>query len=368
MKDSSKTLQKILNIYINKENPYIFTSEELENAKILANKLEIGSIVAYTIEKYKLSNNPDLSFLYNIASNQERQNVYRNKIKEILETNNINFLFLKGNTLASYYEQEYLRYSCDIDLIVEENNFEKTKELLIKELNIKDVYGSKNELSLVNSKVAIDLHSMFTHNDLEKEKVFNDVDYTNKNHELDNNYKYIFLIYHTYMHIVTTCLSLKSLLDIYYVSKLELDHKFIDEKLNELKLKTFETKTINLINVLFNNYEFDEETSRYYNFLINYSNLRGVENKTIIGVIKNDRPSKNLINRAFPDINEMKRLYPELNKNKILLPFYYVKRIIDRTSQGRGKLALEEINANMNLDSKKIEETKILLKDLGINE
>lgn len=57
-----------------------------------------------------------------------------NRICDALESVEISFLPLKGSVLRQYYPEPWMRTSCDIDILVHENDLEKTTEYLVRDL------------------------------------------------------------------------------------------------------------------------------------------------------------------------------------------------------------------------------------------
>lgn len=124
----NKDIFTIIRAYLNKTYDFEVISS-IEDIINLGNKCGLGFILAYTLKKnniYKDNGILDSTLFYGVAR-YEKQDLIRKNIKEVLENNGIGFLFLKGISLAKYYDEEYLRYSIDIDIIVEEKTMKKLK-------------------------------------------------------------------------------------------------------------------------------------------------------------------------------------------------------------------------------------------------
>lgn len=347
---------------------YVFKLENnVSNVLEFSNRCGIGVIVAYTLKKNDLYKNEsilDNILFYNVAK-YEKQKLVRKRIKSILEENGVNFIFLKGSSLAKYYEEKYLRYSSDIDLIVEKVNYEKAKDLLLNN-NFALIGSSLNELTLQSKeKVNVDLHSMFTLNDENIEVLFKDVKFDN-GHELNNEYKYIFTVYHAAKHLKVNYISLQFLFDIYYLNKLVSDKQLINNTLKKMNLDKFNIATLQLIDYIMNENTKSELVTEYFEFLINTSNSKGIENMVLVGQSNEKSRINYLISRAFPKYEEMYRIYPNVKKNKVLLPYFYAKRIFDRIKQGYYNNAINEINASFKVDKTKVKETKKLFEEIGL--
>ena len=360
----NKDIFTIIRAYLTKNYDFkVFSS--VEDIINLGNKCGLSFILAYTLKKnniYKDNGILDSTLFYGVAR-FEKQDLTRQNIKELLENNGIGFLFLKGISLAKYYDEEYLRYSSDIDIMVEENNYDKAKDLLIKN-GYKLIEYASNELTLSKLGVSIDLHCKYSKYEENIESIFEDVDYSNKNHELSNEHKYLFLIAHLSRHLRENYISSQFLIDLYYVNKLDLDREYINNKLYIAKLDRLNKETLKVLDYIVNN-NGDKLTKKYCDFLFNVVNNKGIENMVLVGTGNKNRVGY-VISRAFPNHSEMARMYPKLKDNKLLLPYYYVVRIIDRVNQGKGNQAINEFKVSSKVDKEKIEEIKKLFDEIGL--
>ena len=363
MNKTQNDIITILNSYLKKDYSFSIDSD-IEDIYKLSNRFCLSPIVGYTLnktEKYRNNVFNNLIYLSNI--NYEKQQYVRKKLGELLTNENIGYIFLKGSTLAKYYEEPYLRFSSDIDVIVEKNNYQTVKKLLLKR-EYKLYQEDTNEMCLIGKNgVTIDVHCQFMNENDKIERIFNDVDFSDANHEMDNNLKYLHIITHAYKHLTLTYINLQFLVDIYYVRNLDLDWDFINGKLNQIDLKRFNDEVLKVIDVLFNNKRSNALTNQFIDFLLNASNHMGIENQILSQRTKSDTY---IIDRAFPSYKEMCRMYPILENKKYLLPVCYIRRLVDRIKKGKLSKAISEINVNMNIDKDKIEETKELFNKLGI--
>lgn len=225
------------------------------------------------------------------------------------------------------------------------------------------VYAS-NELALSKSGVSIDLHCKYSKYEENIENMFEDVGYSNKNHELSNEHKYLFLIAYLSKHLREVYISTQFLIDLYYVNELDLDREYINNTLQNAKLDKLNIETLKVVDYLVNN-NGNELTKKYCDFLFNVANTKGIENMVLVG-----RGNRNgigyILSRIFPNHLEMIRMYPKLKDNKLLLPYYYVVRIIDRVNQGKGNQAINESKVSSKVDKDKIEKTKKLFEEIGL--
>ena len=68
----------------------------------------------------------------------------------------------------------------------------------------------------------------------------------------------------------------------------------------------------------------------------------------------------------FPKYESMCRLYPRLAKGKILLPFYYIKRLIEKTFRKSEKDSRNKLKKILVQDQSHINSVKELLAAMGL--
>ena len=94
------------------------------------------------------------------------------ELKKVLDNGFIPFVVLKGNAAAIYYKDPSRRTMGDIDFLVREDDFERTKELLsnsgfILEHDFDDV--NYRHISFSKDNMIFELHKQFSHKDIDLE-------------------------------------------------------------------------------------------------------------------------------------------------------------------------------------------------------
>ena len=172
-------------------------------------------------------------------------------IDKALETAGLKHQFLKGTVLKDVYPNKELRDMGDIDILIDESELEKVDEVLLK-----------NGFSMVKSVKHHDIYSKapFTilevHRYLSEDKhlgldctYFNDGGYnllepgTGYTYNYSVEYFYIFMIMHMARHFYERGCGIRGLVDLYvYRNEYaeEMDHRYLDRKLQEFHLYDFE--------------------------------------------------------------------------------------------------------------------------------
>ena len=86
------------------------------------------------------------------------QNEY-NTLCEILEKAQIPFLPLKGSVIRQYYSEAWMRTSCDIDILIHEEDIEKAKSILVNDYGYTDRGKGSHDVSIFSPKgIHLELH------------------------------------------------------------------------------------------------------------------------------------------------------------------------------------------------------------------
>ena len=105
------------------------TPEVISSLYLLSKHHDLAHIVASAFQKNGILADDDISKELN---KQRLLSVYRNEqmkyafseICEILENAEIKYIPLKGSVIRPYYPEESMRTSCDIDILIPENDIE----------------------------------------------------------------------------------------------------------------------------------------------------------------------------------------------------------------------------------------------------
>lgn len=142
---------------------------------------------------------------------------------------------LKGSVLKKYYPLPELRYSCDLDILVHENDMPKADAVLeqlgfcadTKDLGIHDIFS--------RGKIHIELHKSLLHADNKSFAFCSEVwehsrKRTGMTYEIEEEFLYVYMLAHLRKHILLSGgAGIKLILDIYVMRNfMELDR----EKLN----------------------------------------------------------------------------------------------------------------------------------------
>lgn len=288
------------------------------------------------------------------------QTMRTNRLLQIykkLTEHDIRVIIVKGIICRSLYPQPDSRQSNDEDLYVSEKDFQKTKEILIKE-NFEMLHESSDVTTFLDmsSGLSIELHtSLFpkeSHAYGSYQDLFSDAFSHTVVHQmqggsilsLDHEYHFLFLMLHFTKHFLHSGAGIRQILDI--VMYAERYGKYIDwkEVMDILKYYGLYDLTLSIFSIAHQYLEFDSTAAHLpENYIDNEDHqdlLEDIMNAGIFGQTSGERihsstitlnaaekGNVNIIRSIFPSFQEMKDKYEYLKRYPFLLPISYISRI-----------------------------------------
>lgn len=281
---------------------------------------------------------------------------------------------LKGAVIRSYYPESWMRTSCDIDVLVREEDLEKACDSLVNELSY-SVRGNKDyhDISLYSpSGFHLELHYHIKENTPVMDKVLERVwDYTGhsegKCSYLTDEFLMFHLIAHTAYHFVGGGCGIRPIIDLYYLRKaLKIDPEIFARLIKESGLDAFNENLNSLCDFWFCGGKEAPLTKEIEDYIFS-GGVYGCAQQNIAVKRINKGSGKYIASRLFMPYESLTILYPSLKGKRALTPAYEVARWFKICRKDvRGKVKTE-IDANSAMDADKIEQMRLLLKRLGLD-
>lgn len=347
----------------------------------LSDKHDMSHIVASALSNLKVLSNDEISQKFNKTL---MLSVYRDSLKdfaitqvgEILEKEKIPHIPLKGTVLRKLYPEPWMRTSCDIDVLVKEEDCERSIEALCKEGFKRTADCSTHDYNLVSSNnFHVELHYTLTQEEslITADKILDKVfDYAYP--EKDGGYSYalpyeIMLIYHlAHMarHLIHGGCGIRPFIDLWLMNeKIPHNENEVFEILKKAGMLDFYNASLSLSKCWLEDSAYTEKTKALEEFILFGGVYGNTLNAANVKAGKGDGKLKSFIGLVFLPRKNLEVLYPNLKKHKILLPFYQVKRwlkVFDRKKYNKIKRIT---NARNSVDVKDSEKIKDMLDFLG---
>lgn len=305
----------------------------------------------------------------------EKINYELEQIKQVLNEVKISFIPLKGSVIRKFYPEPWMRTSCDIDILVKEDDAEKAAQILHEKASYRIGGKGDHDISLVSaSGVNIELHFKLTVLGFNRFLTLNDI-WNGSEIESVSECEYkmtdeLFLLYHVYhmaKHFLYGGCGIKPFVDLWIIkNKIGYNEEKTERILQESGLLDFYNYALKLTNVWFKNCEHDDVTKRMEKYVLLGGVYGSLEQYVAMKQNKKGGKFRYLLSRIFLSYEQMGIYYPSLKKCPILFPFYQIIRWFRIVFCGGSKKAINEIKINQNLSKETKRETSRLIKELGL--
>ncbi len=370
----------ILNAKLTKEELELYSIDQLKELFKIAVKHDLAHLLALGLKQNGLIDKEKKSlekYILKAVYRYEKLKYDYDNLLKSLENAKVPFVPLKGSILRKYYPEEWMRTSCDIDILVHSEDLERAINYLTKNLNYQLKERSTHDVSLFTENgTNVELHfdlveegRAVNSNEVlstvwQNVSLFSGRDYQ---YEMSDAFFYFYHIAHIAKHFETGGSGIRPIIDLYILNNLE-DANFLEREnlINKGGLTRFNEVLKNLSEVWFLNKEIDALTKKTQDFIIDGGLYGTVENRVVLGQKKKGGKVGYVFSRIFISYEQLKRYYPILEKHKILTPFMQVRRWFSLLKPGVFKMAKKEIKANKNVDKENAKKMKEFLDDIGL--
>lgn len=357
----------------------LLTTNRQKELFVLSKRHDLAHLIGYQLNKMDALVEDILIEKFNeeqfmAVFRYERINHEYQNIRSLFNDNNISYIPLKGSVIRNLYPESWMRTSCDIDVLVKEEDVQRSANLLVDKFNYKKGKLDYHDISLISpSDIHLELHYSLCENIESIDKLLVKVwDYSFKVQDsnefrMSNEYFIFHIIAHMMYHFVGGGCGVRTLIDLYLIRKnLNYDEQKLFEMLENCGVKKFYVEMVNLIQVWFENGTHSELSLELEKFILSGGVYGVAENKFAIMKTKGNKKSY-LMSRIFVPYNVLKNKYPVLKKHKWLTPLYQLKRWFSLLFAGKFKKAKKEIKSFGSVPNEKVISITKMFNELGLN-
>lgn len=357
----------LLNVPYEGISPEALTENEMGDLINLASRNDVLQIVSDVIVRDSLISDDELMGIFKLSARnafmRTEKTLYEyNILTKALEEAKIPFIPLKGSVIRSLYPKEWYRTSCDIDILVREEDIQSAREYVENTLGYTYDKEASHDISFfTKTGVHIELHfSLIEENSLhlgDKRKWNADPlsyvwqDATQKDgweyfYEMSCENFYLYHIAHMAKHFEGGGCGLRTICDLWLIDNAyNGDVNSRNTVLKACRLDKFSSYASDLSKVWFGDMEHTDITHFLEGYIISGGVYGNVDNNITYKQNKKGGKSGYIFYRIFMPYDVLKYLYPSLQKHKWMYPFYTVRRWIERLLFGKKvKKSLKELN------------------------
>ena len=356
--------------------------EKLKAVYDLSRKHDLTHIAGQALSNLGMLGTDDISENFKMATMQAvyryvQMNYAYGQLCCAFESAQIPFLPLKGAVIRHCYPEPWMRTSCDIDILVHEEELERAIKVLVNELGYRNEGRGYHDVSLFSpGNIHVELHfSLMNESRFPKaEMILSDI--WSDLHPLQSNGKqlqmtdelfYFYHVLHMASHFCNGGCGIKPLLDLWILNhKVGQNREKRELLLREGGLLTFEQATCDLSEVWFSGKIHTKLTQEMESYILNGGVYGTLENMAAVQQVKKGGKVKSVLYKIFLPYSLLKGHYPILKKHKWLLPFCQMTRWLRLLSRSRWKRSLRELKINAEISTAQISSTADLLKALDL--
>lgn len=294
------------------------------------------------------------------------------EICEVLSESDVEYIPLKGAVIRPYYPIESMRTSCDIDILIREEDLGKAIECLRqKEYR----FESKNyhDVSLYSpNNVHLELHFNIQENMDNLDLVLKDAwEYALETDKNKYEFKKEFFAFHIFAHMAYHFISggcgIRSLMDIWVMErKMGVTYSCAENLLKKAGIYQFATQMSKLAQQCFSDNQTDDFSDMVLEYIFDGGMYGNMKNHIAVKKSKDENTFTYVIKRLFLPYKSMVILFPILNKVPILLPFCWVIRWVRALFSKNARKTISEISVANDIKNSKVEEIKKINSGLGL--
>lgn len=366
---------------ISTEEKKYLSADMYQKLYSLSSKHDLAHIVGDALYKNGLLSDDEVSAKF---KNSLALAVYRvenskselNHICDIFSSEKIPFVLLKGAVIRNYYPIPWMRTSCDMDILVHEEDLERAASVLVSKYNFK-TDGKKNyhDISLYSKNgIHLELHFNIKEDIENIDKVLSKV-WQHTTPSKENKYKYEmtneFLLFHILAHMsyhfVSGGCGIRSIIDLWILeNNMSFERKTLDDLLDEANLSQFYTSIESLIDVWFKGKPHTEITKQTEDYILRGGVYGNLENNVLVNQQKQGGKFLYAVQKIFLPYNKLKRTFPIIVKHRWLTPLAWVMRWFKIIFDGRTKQSVKKLSYNNKITKTEADNMQQFLKDIGL--
>ncbi len=364
------------------KSQYALTDDELATLYKLSKAHDLAHLVGDALIKNDLIKDGEVKVKFQkqmmlAVYRYEKINYELERLRETLNEEEVPFIPLKGSVLRQYYPEPWMRTSCDIDILVHENNLERATVILTDKLAYRRESKSSHDIGLFSDNgVHLELHYNLTEDNCAEniesvlQTVWTRVTPVAETSEcvLSDEMFYYYHIAHMAKHFVNGGCGIRPFLDVWVLNhSISFDKEKRNVLLAEGGLLTFATEAQALSEVWFGNNEYTNMTCRMQDYLLKGGVYGTTENRISVQQVRKGGKVRYAFSRIWLSYDILKYHYPYLNGKHFLLPLYEIRRWFKLLFWGGIKRSVNELKINSSTTYEEQMNTKEMLQKLHIS-
>lgn len=300
----------------------------------------------------------------------QQQEIELQKVTALFETHYIHYMPLKGAVIRQFYPEPWMRTSCDIDILVKEEQLKTAKKALVEGLGYREDNKTDHDVMLIAPNgVQFELHYDFSEKQISVNQVWETA--LNKEgtccFEMSPEWFYLHHLAHMAKHFTLGGCGIRTLIDLWLMKKnMPCDEALLNKMLTNCELSLFAENMLVLVSDWMGGKQLSNMQQRIFSYVLTGGTYGNLDNRVAVGRSRKQNRCLYIFSRIFPPYKSMVYLYPILRKHRILMPFCQVHRWFHLLNRDKLKKAETELKNVQELDDDQLVETRKILQALGL--
>lgn len=356
------------------------TAEALEQVFALAFHHDLAHLAGQGASKLQLPDSEALQKCKNAAVQaclrHGRQEYAYQNVCALLEQAQIPFIPLKGAVLRKYYPESWMRTSCDMDILIHEEDIPRAHPVL-EENGWKYWTKSFHDLSFLSPEgVHLELHFTTIEDYVSEagrqimETIWQDatpLPGKTCHMAISDALFYYYHMAHMAKHFVHGGCGIRTFLDIWIMNhRMEFDPAARQALLADGGLTAFAKGAEALAEIWFSGAAMDENSRTFQEFVLSGGTYGSLQNRVSLQQEQKGGKLKFALGRIFLPYDIIKHQFPVLQKHKWLTPVFHVVRWFRLIFCGGIKRSVRELQTTAAVSTDEQAAVQMLIQHLGL--
>ena len=295
---------------------------------------------------------------------------------DTLEGAGIPFVPLKGSVIRAYYPESWMRTSCDVDILVHEQDLDRAVEALCTSLDYRaEEERHYHDISLYSpSGIHLELHFNILESMENIDGLLSRVwefcspaQDRKYEHRQSNEYLVFHSIAHMSYHFIMGGCGIRPFLDLYLLKhKMGYDEKTVRSYCRECGLERFYDAALEMSEIWFGGQKPTALCKEMESYLLSGGIYGTRENVIAMEQERKGGKGKYLVGRIFMPYSDLRLQYPILKRHKLLYPFCLICRWGRLLFGGRMASSVRELKMTRNIDTDRAKAMSALFREVGL--
>lgn len=355
------------------------TEAEEERLYLLSKSQDLSHLILPAAERIGLSVPSPYAEKYNKQTflalyRDERMTAALSRVGDALSAAKIPYLPLKGAVMRTLYPETWQRTSCDMDILVHEEDLDRA----VRALETVGYTAGKRIFHDVHLEsedgLLLELHFSIGEGSATLDPVLAGV-WENAAPEAEGSFCYrmnsAFFLFHLLAHMAYHFSSggcgVRPFMDVFlYRRSVSFDEEKLSRLLGEASLTAFSASVFRLCDAWFSDAPYDDLCRRMESFLFRGGIYGTKQQGMAVNRAKKGGKIGFLFRRLFPPFRILSARYPVLKKHPWLTPLFHVRRWFSLLGKEARERSIRSWKIMQSVDEKTVDDTKDLIEKLGL--